>query len=66
MKTFGPTKDEISEQFTILFNEELCDLYNSSAEVKNTWSYTSTLPYLFMAWYFVKYRDNFTYLVFLG
>jgi len=32
----------------------------SSAEVKNTWSYTSTAPYVSMAWYFVKYGDNFT------
>jgi hypothetical protein len=32
----------------------------SSAEVKNTWSYTSTPPYVFMAWCLVKYRDNFT------
>jgi hypothetical protein len=30
-----------------------------SGEVKNAWSYTSTLPYVFMAWYLVKHRDNF-------
>jgi hypothetical protein len=34
----------------------------SSAEVKDTWRYTSTIPYVFMAWYFVKHRDNFTFL----
>jgi len=28
----------------------------SSAEVKNAWSYTSTPPYVFMAWCLVKYR----------
>jgi hypothetical protein len=33
----------------------------SSAEVKNVWSYTSTHPYIFMAWCLVKHRDNFTY-----
>jgi hypothetical protein len=33
----------------------------SSAEVKNAWSYTSTPQYAFMAWCFVKYRDNFTF-----
>jgi hypothetical protein len=32
----------------------------SSAEVKNAWSYTSTPPYVFMAWCLVKHRDNFT------
>jgi hypothetical protein len=34
----------------------------SSAEVKNAWSYTSTLPYVFMAWCLVKHRD-FTFLL---
>jgi hypothetical protein len=32
----------------------------SSAKVQNAWGYTSTLPYVFMAWYLVKHRDNFT------
>jgi hypothetical protein len=32
----------------------------SSAEVKNTWSYTSTPTYVFMAWCLAKHRDNFT------
>jgi hypothetical protein len=31
----------------------------SSAEVKNTWSYTSTNTYVFMAWCLVKDRDKF-------
>jgi hypothetical protein len=31
----------------------------SSAEVKNAWSYTSTLPYVFMALYLVKHRGKF-------
>jgi hypothetical protein len=35
--------------------------YPFSAEVKNTWRYTSTLPYVFMAWCLVKHRDNFTF-----
>jgi hypothetical protein len=30
----------------------------SSAEVKNTWSYTSTPQYFIMAWCLVKHRDN--------
>jgi hypothetical protein len=34
----------------------------SSAEVKNVWSYTSIHPYIFMAWFLVKHRDNLTYL----
>jgi len=33
----------------------------SSADVKNSWSYTFTPPYVFIAWYLVKQRDNFTF-----
>jgi hypothetical protein len=33
----------------------------SSAEVKNVWSYTTTPPYVFMMWYLVMIRDNFTF-----
>jgi len=33
----------------------------SSVVVKNTWSCTSILPYIFMAWYLFKHRDNFTF-----
>jgi hypothetical protein len=33
----------------------------SSAEVKSTWSYTSTPQYAFMAWSLVKHRDNLTF-----
>jgi hypothetical protein len=32
----------------------------TSVEVKNTWRYTSIHPYVFMAWYLIKRRDNFT------
>jgi hypothetical protein len=32
----------------------------SSVEVKNAWSYTSTRQYVFILWYLVKRRDNFT------
>jgi hypothetical protein len=32
----------------------------SSAEVKNAWRYTSIRQYIFIAWYLVKHRDNFT------
>jgi hypothetical protein len=35
----------------------------SSAEENNAWSYTSTPQYVFMAWYKVKHRDNFTFTV---
>jgi hypothetical protein len=28
----------------------------SSAEVKNTWSYTSTYLYVFMEWYLITHR----------
>jgi hypothetical protein len=33
----------------------------SSAEVKNTWSYISTLQYVFMEWCLFKHRDIFTF-----
>jgi hypothetical protein len=33
----------------------------SSAEIRNAWSYTSTLHYVFMARCLVKHRDNFTF-----
>jgi hypothetical protein len=33
----------------------------SRAEVKNARSYTSIPQYVFMAWYLVKHRDNFTF-----
>jgi len=32
----------------------------SSAEVENMWSYTSTPPYVCMAWCLVKQREDFT------
>jgi hypothetical protein len=28
---------------------------------KNAWKYTSTPPYVFIAWCLVKHRDNFTF-----
>jgi len=31
----------------------------SSADFRNAWSYTSTPPYVFVAWYFVNLRDKF-------
>jgi hypothetical protein len=33
----------------------------SSGEVKNAWSFTSTPPHVFMLWYFIKHRGNFTF-----
>jgi hypothetical protein len=33
----------------------------SSAEVNNTWRYTSTPQYVFMAWCLVKHRDKFIF-----
>jgi hypothetical protein len=35
----------------------------TSAEVKKTWIYTSTLPYIFLAWRLAKHRDKFTLLI---
>jgi hypothetical protein len=41
----------------------------SSANVKIAWRYAFAPPYVFMAWYHVKDRDNFTFyliLLFVG
>jgi cytochrome c oxidase subunit IV len=35
----------------------------SGAEVKNAQICTSTPQYILMVWYFIKYRDNFTFLI---
>jgi hypothetical protein len=32
-----------------------------AGKVKNKWSYTSTFPYVFMAWCLLKHRDNFIF-----
>jgi hypothetical protein len=32
----------------------------STAKVKSAWIYTSTPQCVFMAWYLIKQRDNFT------
>jgi len=34
---------------------------HSPAKVKNVWSYTSTLQYIFIAWYLLKHKNNFTF-----
>jgi hypothetical protein len=31
-----------------------------NTKVKNAWSYTSIPPYVFMAWYLIKFRNTFT------
>jgi hypothetical protein len=33
----------------------------STAEIKKQWSYTSTTPYVFMAWCLISTRENFTF-----
>jgi len=38
----------------------------SSAEVKNSWSYTSIPPYVFVAWYSVKHRNSFFTFAFIS
>jgi hypothetical protein len=35
----------------------------SSAAIKNTWSCTSTPPYIYMAWCLVYHRDNFAFTI---
>jgi hypothetical protein len=38
----------------------------SSAEVKNTWSYTFTPQYVFMAWCLVKHTDNVAFYIYIS
>jgi len=38
-----------------------CQANPSSAYVKNAWRYTFTPPYAFVAWCFVRNRDNFIF-----
>jgi len=33
----------------------------SNAEIKDLWSYTFTLPYFFVVWCLIKYRDTIIY-----
>jgi hypothetical protein len=33
----------------------------SGAEIKNSWSCTSTPPHVFLAWYLLNHRGNFTF-----
>jgi len=35
----------------------------SSAKAENEWGYTSSPPYIFMAWCLVKHKDNFTFYI---
>lgn len=35
----------------------------SNAEIKDLWSNTSTLPYSFMVWCLIKYRDTIIYVI---
>jgi hypothetical protein len=34
---------------------------SSSNKVRNTWSYTSTPPFVLMVWYLIRHKDNFTF-----
>jgi len=37
-------------------------LFPFSAEIKNVWKYTSTLPYVFMTWYLLKNTGKFKFI----
>jgi hypothetical protein len=57
----------ILNSISIFFRDDVITTINTStsttrstAEVKNGWSYTPNLPYVFMAWCLVKHRDKFT------
>jgi hypothetical protein len=65
----GPTQPPIRWVLGILSpgikrpGREADHLSPTSAEVKNTWSYTSTPQYVFMIWLLVKHRVNFTFII---
>jgi hypothetical protein len=44
-----------------LLRHEIAHLPPFSAEVKNTWVYTSTVLYVFMVWYLIKHMDSFMF-----
>jgi hypothetical protein len=62
----GPTQIPIRGAhgaFPLRVNGPGCETDHSPpplAKAKDVWSYTSTLPYNFMAWCLIKHRDNFT------
>jgi len=64
----GPTQPSTQWAPGALTPEEKCPgreadrSLPSSTEITNAWSCTSIPQYVFMAWYLVKYRDNFTLL----
>jgi len=70
-QALGPTQPPIKRNPGVLSpwvkrQEREADYsHPSSVEVKNSWSYTSTPQYVFIAWCLVKHRDNFTITVYL-
>jgi len=44
---------------------EADNLFPSSVEVENAWSYTFSPQYVFMVWCLVKLRSNFTFTLLL-
>jgi hypothetical protein len=57
--TFLITLDDVITPGVKRLGREADHSPQSSTEVKNEWSYTSTPQYVFMAWCLVKQRDNF-------
>jgi hypothetical protein len=58
----GPTQPPIQRLLGV--KQSGCEADHSppsSAEVKNAWKYTSTLPYVLMAWCLLKLRDKLTF-----
>jgi hypothetical protein len=63
-----PSLQGVLEALTLGIKQLGCESDHSlpsGAEVKNSWHCTSTPPYVFMAWWLVKHRDNFTYICLL-
>jgi len=62
IRALGTTRPHIQWTLGVKLPEREAD--NSSpfsTEVKNVWSYTSTPPYVFMAWCLIKRSDNFAF-----
>jgi hypothetical protein len=57
----GSTPEE-ARDFCLLHSVQTGSETATRAVVKNAWSYISTLPYAFVAYFLFKHRDYFTFI----
>jgi hypothetical protein len=64
--SLGPTQSSIQQSPKVKQPGREADHSSASnAAVNNVLSYTSSSPYVFMPWYLIKHRDNFTSCLFI-